>query len=1139
MCNVDLPTGRLSEIEFDFELPGPIALRMERTYRSTNRNPGDMGSGWGHSFGVQLHRESAGQFMFLGADGRRIPFDWSQEKIASANQIEEFAMTFIAPEQVAWDHLRPQLSDGAYLVHGPKTNTYIFSAQPAESGRHTWCGITDRIGNYAVISAGEDGLPNQLETPWKRRLTFLRNASRFLEEILVEVPGDADSRQSLVRFQYDSDHRLIAADDIAGTRKYEYSGNLLRRHFNRIGATCETEYDSHGRATKTSQFGGVRTRHYQYEGSKTVVTDSTGASSSVEFDENQQVIASVDESGGASRFEYDESRRLYKATNQKGGTTQLVNDVNGKPLSKVDPTGAATANVFDEQGEIAQRLSPEGVVLDSFERDELGQVIVAGHAGKGVTKVQRASDGSIGKVLTPFGDEVDLQWSEDYRLLRETDKIGLLSEQRFDIRGNLIAHTDAEGNTTKYSYDAHGYLASVQFADGTATGYEFDREGKVLALTDESGTTSRFEYDSSGRRRAITSAAGSQLYLEFDSENRIAAVGKLGAPGFKMRYDERGLMVRQKFPDGREERYQYDATGGLERFTDSAPEDTQIERDAAGRVVKIGYADGSIKTTERNDDGVWIETQWNGHRVARELNEAGQTALEFQDDFFLKTAYGDSGSVESIVDSHGRHVTYDYDEKGNVAKIQVVQGRWADSTWERGDAISVHEFEYNRSGDCVVWTMPAGKIETREYDKRRRMIKQEVSKDGKPIVARSYEYDVLGRVVKLVDSLHGTKRYRYRADGSLATVNDRASELQPVTITREGQTTHEQLGESDSEASMDLHYDRRGLLQTRRSAQGTKRFEYAGVGYLSRCTGSDGGEVEYSYDGLYRLVEKKSAGNATRYRWYKNSIWAIEAADDARVDFVWSPHSVSPIEQVVGDQKYSVHTDAIGRVMELVDDEGVVVWTNRDDEWGAGRRDADSSSDIDCPLGLPGQLWDPESELFYNRYRYYDPDTRRYISPDPIGIWGGLEMYSYVSDPINTYDLLGLKCRNKTDDPQLFRGDSGGPEIICKEGFKPQNPAANLSVITHVNGVPPGGSNWVATTYDSDVAENFGTKDGYVYMIDNPGCGVEVDCDPEVQKQYPDPDDSEKEILFDKAIPPKNIIGYWKKSAGQHTFQTC
>jgi RHS repeat-associated protein len=64
---------------------------------------------------------------------------------------------------------------------------------------------------------------------------------------------------------------------------------------------------------------------------------------------------------------------------------------------------------------------------------------------------------------------------------------------------------------------------------------------------------------------------------------------------------------------------------------------------------------------------------------------------------------------------------------------------------------------------------------------------------------------------------------------------------------------------------------------------------------------------------------------------------------------------------------------------------------------------------VENPFRFPGQYYDQETVLHYNYFRYYNPQTGRYMTPDPIGLEGGVNPFAYVAnDPANWIDPYGL-----------------------------------------------------------------------------------------------------------------------------------
>ena len=90
-----------------------------------------------------------------------------------------------------------------------------------------------------------------------------------------------------------------------------------------------------------------------------------------------------------------------------------------------------------------------------------------------------------------------------------------------------------------------------------------------------------------------------------------------------------------------------------------------------------------------------------------------------------------------------------------------------------------------------------------------------------------------------------------------------------------------------------------------------------------------------------------------------------------------------------------------------------MVWSGRYKAWG---RLLHVEGEIKQPLRFQGQYEDGETGLFYNRYRYYDPDVARYVTQDPVGLLGGLNTYTYAPNPTGWSDPLGLakKCAKNT-----------------------------------------------------------------------------------------------------------------------------
>ncbi|OWS72899.1 hypothetical protein CBW22_25355, partial [Pantoea sp. VS1] len=111
------------------------------------------------------------------------------------------------------------------------------------------------------------------------------------------------------------------------------------------------------------------------------------------------------------------------------------------------------------------------------------------------------------------------------------------------------------------------------------------------------------------------------------------------------------------------------------------------------------------------------------------------------------------------------------------------------------------------------------------------------------------------------------------------------------------------------------------------------------------------------------------------------------------------------------------HNDVAGMPRELTSGDGSVAWRAEYRAWGNTVRvehaQTRHAEPVHQPLRYQGQYYDAETGLHYNQFRYYDPNAGRFISQDPIGLAGGLNLYQYAPNPLSWVDPLGLSAAHR------------------------------------------------------------------------------------------------------------------------------
>jgi RHS repeat-associated protein len=208
-------------------------------------------------------------------------------------------------------------------------------------------------------------------------------------------------------------------------------------------------------------------------------------------------------------------------------------------------------------------------------------------------------------------------------------------------------------------------------------------------------------------------------------------------------------------------------------------------------------------------------------------------------------------------------------------------------------------------------------------------------------------------------------------------------------------------------------YDAYGNLIRERRGTGQKlvtEYRYDCQHRLIGVSLPGGSTASYKYDAFGRRIEKTVDGQITEFLWQGERLIA-ESAENRYRSYIYEPGSFRPLAMLDGEgprkaTPFYYQLDHLGTPQELTDYSGEIMWSAKYRAYG--NLAALDVSEIDNPLRFQGQYFDSETGLHYNRHRYYNPGTGRFLTPDPIKLAGGLNNYQYVPNPTGWVDPLGL-----------------------------------------------------------------------------------------------------------------------------------
>ncbi len=270
-------------------------------------------------------------------------------------------------------------------------------------------------------------------------------------------------------------------------------------------------------------------------------------------------------------------------------------------------------------------------------------------------------------------------------------------------------------------------------------------------------------------------------------------------------------------------------------------------------------------------------------------------------------------------------------------------------------------------------------------------------------------YDATGRIMASQDSIQGqSETFAY----------DAAANLLDGPPASTGLVVHNKLLTYQDKR---YRYDAFGrMIEKRSGSNKVQRFTYDAEHQLIEVRTEHGGRtriVKMTYDPLGRRIGKSEHDDhgfplgETRFTWDGMRLLQEHRHSQTSL-YVYADDGYDPLARVDGSgalQKIRYyHNDLNGLPEQLTETDGHTVWQARYRVWGNTVEEIREPYYLEEQnLRFQGQYLDRETGLHYNTFRFYDPDIGRFTTPDPIGLDGGLNTYTYGPNPIGWVDPWG------------------------------------------------------------------------------------------------------------------------------------
>ncbi len=975
-----------------------------------------------------------------------------------------------------------------------ETNELGKTTQRAYDGRDNLLSQTDPLGRTKTFAYTPQGDLETFTDP-------LGNTTRFSYNDRRQILTLTNPRGGVTRHTYDNQGSLTQTVDALGkvtTFTYDATGNLLTTT-DALGQVSRFEYDAFGNPVKEIDALGHETNStYDAVGNRVTVTRSRtlvdGSTetlpTSIVYDSLDRVTAATGAGGSTTSTTYDLLGKVTSLTDALGRVTTMTYDLMGRLVTSSYPDGRAVSQEYDDEGRLVAQTDAAGHTT-TFVYDPAGRLLTTIHSDGSSTGRSYDAASQLVATTDARGSTTSYLHNAAGYGTAVIDPLGNGPTFAYDANGNRTATTDAKGQTTTFTYDALDRLLEVTYPDGTTATATYDALGRRTAATDQAGLATEFGYDALGRLTSVKDALEQITRFTYDEVDNRLTQTDASDKVTRFEHDREGRVIGRTLPDGARESATFNADGTLASHTDFNGATLTFHYDAGRKLLRRAYPDGSEisftytpsgrRATATAPRGTTSYTYDNRDRPAEVIdpngyklsytydaqgNRTSLTATVGAETLTTGFTYDALNRLATVIDSQGGVTTVDYDLNGNRSSLaypNTVTTSYAYDGLNRltelrsetsaGDLLHSYQLTLGPAGNRTRIDEPDGIARHYQYDALYRLTQDRVTgpAGGALIYQRDFTYDAVGnRLSQTIEDGYGP--------AILASTYDSRDRLLSAGVSAYGWDDNGNLTDTGG-TTYGWDFDNRltsvslddgTVVDTTYDADGNRvRTEVTPPGGLTAT-------VDYLVDTSGFFLSHVVAEIAN------GSIETLYTRADDQLIGLYRPAS--------GTRRY-YHADGHGSVRVLSDESGAV--TERYTYSAFGELLEHSGADLQ-PYRFAGEPFDSNIGLYYNRARWLDVESGRFVGADPFpGVPSdplSLHRYLYANQsPANNADPTGLFSAGELSIANGYRGIVSG--IQTGVGFDlltmpPLDPDGDISKALMLVSLASGGyallRNWSA-----------------------------------------------------------------------------